>query len=503
MSSKIQLRSTKTSLISVKPQSHRLLHRRHQHTTQPETDFPSTFSHSFGRMSVWPQDSSTQHWDQVQHLAHYPVLQRQHAPTATQANPTEADYRAMVNEAISFLQSGAEFYALIRNVNQARIATIVQSLYTTITTQEQLIHNHLNDDATLQQNLRAAYTSAIRALVSRAATQLKTSFFSQYTRHIDKIPRWAWPDASALGATNDAQKRALLATVATTFHDSGIFGNLGAIDQTKLEEILTRLNAIVSELETMINTQLGGDAALRQSLHDNFRSAVSRLLSIASTTIGQSDFNLYMRYRYGNNRLIPDWVDQRVAGISTPIPLGVTPDPITGEVTMMINGMRVVIQTDTSQTAGEGATTININAGTLSWRGRNRAITFTPPPSVPEVTIRTAYGPRASATAASGYGRGTTSADLVAGNTSLGFHEGSHSRGYLEYLQNHTFPAFTGTGSMTIRQFRQAATIWDNAVRTYSRAINRDSELTVDCVGTTIESYYRSRRQRSPVICTQ
>ncbi len=418
------------------------------------------------------------------------------------ASPTPADYREMVINATQFMRNGAEFYALLTNVNQARIDTIVQSLNSTIITQEGLIRDHLNNDATLLQNLRAAYTSAIRALLSRAAAQIHTSVFSQYTRHIDRIPLWAWPNASALGANNDAQKRAFITTVAATFNDTGVFSNLGAINQAKLEEVLTRLNATVTELETMISSQLGGDATLRQALHNSFRSAIGRLLSRASTTIGQSDFNLYMRYRYGSSPLIPDWVDQSVTGVSTPIPVGAAADPLTGEVTMSINGMRVLIQTDTTQSARAAVTNININAGRLSWRGRNGAITFTPPLTVPEVTIRTAYGPGLSASATSGYGRGTTAADQAAGNTSLGFHEGSHGRSYLDYLQNHTFPVFAGTGSMTIAQFRAAVTAWDSAVRAYSRVINRGSELTVDCVGTTIETYYRGLHQVSRVNCT-
>lgn len=428
-------------------------------------------------------------------------LQRQPAPIPA-ASPTISDYREMVTSATRFLNSGAEFYALMTNFDQARIDSIVQSLYSTITVQEGLIRDHLSNDATLLQSLRAAYTSAIRALMTRAAAQLNTSVFSQYTRYIDRIPLWVWPNASALGANNDAQRRTLIATVVATFSDTGIFGNLGAVDQARLEEVLTRLNVTVTELETMINSQLGGDAGLRHSVHNSFRSAIGRLLLRASTTIGQSVFNLYMRYRYGSSRLIPDWADQGVTGVSTPIPVGAAADPLTGDVTMSINGMRVQIRADTTQRASGAATNIRINAGRLAWSGRNGAITFTPPLAVPEVTIRTAYGPGSSASSPSGYGRGTTAEDRTAGNTSLGFHEGGHGRGYLDYLQNHAFPVFTGSSTMTVTQFRAAITSWNRGVRAYSRAINRGSELTVDCVGTTIETYYQGRHQASPVNCT-
>ncbi|MBL8206908.1 MAG: DUF4157 domain-containing protein [Blastocatellia bacterium] len=430
------------------------------------------------------------------------TVQRQPATTATTATPTTADYREMVTSAIEFLTSSAEFYSLLSRFDQARIDSIVQSLYSTLTAQEGLIRDHLNNDATLLASLRTAYTNAIRALLARAATQLNTSIFSQYLRHIERIPVWAWPNAAALGANTDAQKRAFLATVATAFGEAGIFSNLGTINQAKLEDVLTKLNVTVTELETMINSQLGDDATLRQSLHNSFRQAIGQLLSRASTTIGQSDFNLYMRYRYGSNRLIPDWVDQSVANISTPIPVGASADPLTGDVSMSINGMRVLIQTDTTRTETGAETSININAGRLNWQGRDGAITFTPPLAIPEVNIRTAYGPGVSATSNSGYGRGTTAADQTAGNTSLGFHEGSHGRSFLEYLQNNAFPTFTGTGTMTVQQFRAAITTWETAMRDYNRALTRGSELTVDCVGTTIETYYQGLHQVSPVNCT-
>lgn len=442
----------------------------------------------------------------VQQGGMHPVsVQRQPSPnpeSAPTASPTDADYRMMVTSAVDFLNNGAGFYPLMTNITRERIDTVIEGLHSTITSQERIISEHLSNDAILLQDLRTAYTAAVRALLARAAGQLNTSLFSQYILYIDKIPRWAWPDASALGANNDAQKRAFIASVTATFSNTGIFSNLGSIDNAKLEEVLTRLNATVVELETTINNQLGGDAALRRSLHNSFRSAISRLLSLASIAIGQSDFNLFMRYRYGTNRLIPDWVDQGIAGISTQIPVGAAADPLTGEITMRINGMNVVIQTDTTRTRAGGETTFNINAGQLSWRGRNGAIQFSPPLAVPQITIRTAYGPGLSATSSSGYGRGTTAADQSAGNTSLGFHEGSHGRSYLDYLYNHPFPVFTGKSTMTVAQFRAAIRTWETAVRAYNRELERFSELTVDCVGTSIETYYQGLGQVSPVNCT-
>lgn len=200
-----------------------------------------------------------------------PFVQRQSAPIS----PTDADYRDRVTSAVDFLNSGAQLYEIISNFDQSRIDTIVQSLFSIINIHEALVRDHLNNDASLLQNLRTAYTSAIRALLARAAARLNTSVFSQYTRYVDRIPLSAWPNASALGANNDAQKRTFIATVTATFSDTGIFANLGAIDQAKLEDALTKLNASVTELEAMINSQLGGDAALRQALHDSFRSAIS------------------------------------------------------------------------------------------------------------------------------------------------------------------------------------------------------------------------------------
>jgi hypothetical protein len=61
-----------------------------------------------------------------------------------------------------------------------------------IVEQERIIDRSLNGDPALRQRLRAAYTLAIRALLSAAARALRTPESELYQRNSGRIPMWAW-----------------------------------------------------------------------------------------------------------------------------------------------------------------------------------------------------------------------------------------------------------------------------------------------------------------------
>jgi hypothetical protein len=124
--------------------------------------------------------------------------------------------------------------------------------------------------------------------------------------------------------------------------------------------------------------------------------------------------------------------------------------------------------------------------------GRGRVTSFTGPGRA-HVTIRTTYGPGARRTTPSAYGRGTTAADIAAGDTSLGFHEGRHGVDYVNFLENNAFPTFTGKVGMTTAEFRAAMAAFRTAVRDYRVRMAQRSLLNTDCVGTTIDAHNASR----------
>ena len=107
-----------------------------------------------------------------------------------------------------------------------------------------------------------------------------------------------------------------------------------------------------------------------------------------------------------------------------------------------------------------------------------------------------------SRSAGSGYGRGTTTADVAARQTSLGFHEGRHGLDFIEFISQNPPPRFLGRRRMTVTQFQNAATAYENAVTQYSQRLDSFSEQRTDCVGYTIDQHRRANGFTSS-ICQQ
>ncbi len=105
------------------------------------------------------------------------------------------------------------------------------------------------------------------------------------------------------------------------------------------------------------------------------------------------------------------------------------------------------------------------------------------------IKIQTIYGPSASPTQTSGYGRGTTPDDLKAGNTSLGFHESCHRSDYLNYLKTTALPAFGGKVGMSRQQYEQAAAAFAAAMNKYFADMKQDSLRRTDEVGYSMSTY--------------
>lgn len=185
---------------------------------------------------------------------------------------------------------------------------------------------------------------------------------------------------------------------------------------------------------------------------------------------------------------------------STPVPATAVIDPRTDIATFSVNSVNLVVEPD--QTLRRGTTVtfhgqrIRVNrtgaltvaslrprvTPTYTGRGRSRRVTsvalsFT-------LYIKTFYGTRASSSDTSAYGRGTTTADIAAGNTTLGFHEGSHGQDYQDYIAQNPLPQFTLAVPATIRQYNAAMRAFNSEVATYYADMSAHSETHTDMVGT-------------------
>jgi Domain of unknown function (DUF4157) len=98
-------------------------------------------------------------------------------------------------------------------------------------------------------------------------------------------------------------------------------------------------------------------------------------------------------------------------------------------------------------------------------------------------TIQTTYKKGVSKTSTSAYGRGTTTADKAAGNTTLQFHESSHVADNKDYLDKNKLPEFTGKEGMTAKEFEAAFAKYGEDLRKYIKGLEDASTTSTDCVG--------------------
>jgi hypothetical protein len=149
---------------------------------------------------------------------------------------TPAEDREFVGLAIEFIQRGKEHYqpafAGLAGTTRAPVfrtpptsrEQLVRQLegWKATTTQcVTLIGTTLNNDATLDQQLRRAYRDAVEAAVSAAASHQSKSRHDIYDEHRERIHDWAWPaavadpDRNALSDTLTPQERSQIRTVTT------------------------------------------------------------------------------------------------------------------------------------------------------------------------------------------------------------------------------------------------------------------------------------------------
>ena len=125
-----------------------------------------------------------------------PVIAREPKPGA----PTDKDHRDAVKAAIAtFTNAASTIGGAQGKVDAASFETSINGWYAKVTDTQQLIKDKLSGDVLLDRDLQAAYISAIRALMPKAATALGTTEGALYGVNSARIPMWAWQSAHCQG----------------------------------------------------------------------------------------------------------------------------------------------------------------------------------------------------------------------------------------------------------------------------------------------------------------
>jgi hypothetical protein len=201
----------------------------------------------------------------------------------------------------------------------------------------------------------------------------------------------------------------------------------------------------------------------------------------------------------------PAPTQHQLPGITTPLPInvGLSPD---ATASLRVNAIDVVFEPDAQSSdvslTGRAETDFQLKTGPIHFKAAqgDRVTSFTGPGPT-SIRIRTTYGPGATAAGPSDYGRGTTPADVAAGTTSLGFHEGSHGTDFLEFMAAHPYPRFIGRVGMTVAQFQAAMDSYTAARERYGKDMRTFSVQRTHCVGRTIDQYNAAHGIKS-AICT-
>ncbi len=157
-------------------------------------------------------------------------------------------------------------------------------------------------------------------------------------------------------------------------------------------------------------------------------------------------------------------------------------------VTFTLNGVKVIVKPDGKlagrSNANKAKTNFSASYATPSYRHMDGVLTTLGTIPTPTITIQTKYGIKVNAQSPSAYGKGTTVKDKKEGNTSLGYHEGSHGTDFLNYIKKNAVPQFNSKVGDTVTQYNDAINEYSIAGNKYKTAMQAYSEKLSDCVGT-------------------
>jgi Domain of unknown function (DUF4157) len=132
------------------------------------------------------------------------VLQQERSAVGVQRQPVGAasstDQEDYVRQTIRFLEESAEHYRQVAKVEPALFDRVIDSWYSMVIKQGQLIDTDLHGNAALKANLRTAYISALRILITKHATTSVQTEEDLYFINSGRIPPWALPHPTHLVA---------------------------------------------------------------------------------------------------------------------------------------------------------------------------------------------------------------------------------------------------------------------------------------------------------------
>lgn len=111
------------------------------------------------------------------------------------------------------------------------------------------------------------------------------------------------------------------------------------------------------------------------------------------------------------------------------------------------------------------------------------------------MTIQTNYARGSRPTDVSCYGRGTTDADVAAGDVTLGFHESCHRADYVRYLKTNPLPDPPELAiGMTEGAYKAAIAAFKKALADYRTDITQQSRANTDEVGFKLSKHLATKK---------
>jgi Domain of unknown function (DUF4157) len=184
---------------------------------------------------------------------------------------------------------------------------------------------------------------------------------------------------------------------------------------------------------------------------------------------------------------------------STPTQPGASVDPLSGDMTMKIGNVNVVIKPDVHGAAAKtAATAANVDVsppGIPGYKFDKDGVVSEFPGYSPAVTLEivTTYPAGMTPQTTQGYGRGTTTQDVSNKATSVRFHEGAHGEDYINFIRQKPFPVFAGKVGMKKADFEKAKKTYTDAVSDWGKALKKVT-LQGECVGKTIDEFHKGEK---------
>jgi hypothetical protein len=272
-------------------------------------------------------------------------------------------------------------------------------------------------------------------------------------------------------------------------------GHVSFLDEGAIITLLRR--AQIAERQKIV-TAIG-----RAFLWSKFDGSNRRILEALSMTAADANDALVGRLRSLDPDQLKDYqqntsdpaVQQAIqraavmARTTAPVPntAQLTPQ---GSLTVHINGIDLIVEPDNQLTdpaqAGHGGTICGVLPDVYPTPFLDAAGNVSGS-TIPTMVghLRTAYAPGVDPTSGkSGYGRGTTQADVAAGNTTLRFHESRHGQDCLDFIGRNPIVQFNPPVGASQAAFAQSVSAWEAAVKDYNDRALLYSIRNTDCVGT-------------------